>query len=223
MTDQPNQYPGSARPRLPLRDTPRRYQRVVIASHLVLHGYGHWLPNDPRGSGSALLREDKLADLGPIHTGRKSVQPPRSELKRFYQQAEGRLDFPALWFNDAMRQAIGDAFSQVAAARRYTAWACAILKNHAHLCARKHRDDPTVIWSAFAEASAQALRRLADVPHDHPVWSSRPYKVFLFAPDDVRRVVRYIEDNPIKERLSPQHWLFVKSYDGWPHPPGTPR
>ncbi len=34
---------------LPLQDD-RRYDRLVIGSHLILHGYGHWLPNDPRGS-----------------------------------------------------------------------------------------------------------------------------------------------------------------------------
>jgi len=28
--------------------------------------------------------------------------------------------------------------------------------------------------------------------------------------------VRYIETNPAKEGLAPQHWPFVKPYDGWP-------
>ncbi len=179
--------------------------------------YGHWLPNDPRGSGSEELREEKLADLGPVHTGRKRVQPPREELKRFYHQAEPRLDHPALWFDGAKRQAVGEAFARVVAARRYTVWACTVLRNHAHLCIRRHRDDALTMWHVFAEGSAEVLRRFPDVPADHPVWSARPYKVFLYVPDDVRRVVAYITNNPIKERLGPQTWSFVKPYDGWPH------
>lgn len=196
MSSEPSQPRGNAQTRLPLRDSRRRYSQVVIASHLILHGYGHWLPNDPRGSGSDALREDKLADLGPIHHGRKQVQPPRSELKRFYRAAEERLEFPTLWFDDAMRQAIGEAFARVLASSRHTVWACAVLRNHAHLCVRKHRDDPITIWRAFADESATSLRRFANVPADHPIWSSRPYKVFLRAPDDVRRVVGYILNNP---------------------------
>jgi len=206
----------------------RRHERSVIGSHLILHGYGHWLPNDPRGSGSHELREEKLTDLGPIHHGRKRVQPPRSELREFYRAAEPRLDFPLVWFDDAKRQAIGESFARVVASRRYTLWACAVLKNHAHLCVRRHRDDPVTIWRAFADASASALRgavdvssnplrRFAECPDDHPVWSNRPYKVFLKSTDDVRRVVAYIEQNPAKEGLAAQSWPFITPYDGWPH------
>jgi hypothetical protein len=62
------------------------------------------------------------------------------------------------------------------------------------------------------------LRRFEDVLDDHPVWSSRPYKVFPYSPDDVRHVVAYIENNPIKEGLAEQRWPFVKTYDGFPSP-----
>ena len=198
--------------------TPRRYAQVVIGSHLILHGYGHWLPNDPRGSGSEAIREEKLADLGPLHTGRRTTQPPHKELRRFYRQAEPRLDAKVLWFDPAKRQAVGEAFARVAADCRYTVWACAILANHAHLCVRRHRDDPVTVWRAFAERSIQWLRRFADVPADHRVWSSRPYKVFLHTPDQVRRVVHYIQANPAKEGLEPQNWPWIRPYDGWPHP-----
>lgn len=200
---------------LPLRE-PRRYDHIVIGSHLVLHGYGHWLPNDPRGSGSEYVREAKLADLGAVHHGRKRVQPPRAKLQEFYRSAESRLDFPTLWFDDAKRQAIGGAFARVAESRKYTVWGCAVLRNHAHLCIRRHRDDPTTMWRAFAEESICALRLFPNVPPKHPMWSSRPYKVFLKSPDDVRRVVTYVERNPVKDGLPPQSWSFVQLYDGFP-------
>lgn len=172
MSAQNHRIRSNADTRLPHRDVPssvfRRHDRVVVGSHLILHGYGHWLPNDPRGSGSEEVREEKLADLGPIHHGRKRVQPPREELHRFHRAAAPRLDFPLVWFGDAKRQAIGEALAQVAAASRYTVWACAVLKNHAHLCVRRHRDDPEAVWRAFAQESANSLRRFADIPPRPP-------------------------------------------------------
>ena len=114
----------------------RTHERVIIGHHQILHGYGQWLANDPRGSGSEYLREEKFADLGPVHCGRKRVQPTRDELKRFYHQATPRLEFEPIWFDGAKRQALADAFAHVVTARRYTVWACAILANHAHLCIR---------------------------------------------------------------------------------------
>jgi hypothetical protein len=44
--------------------------------------------------------------------------------------------------------------------------------------------------------------------------------VFLDHPDDVRRVLGYIERNPIKIGLPTQGWPFVIPYDNWPLHPG---
>lgn len=73
-------------------------------------------------------------------------------------------------------------------------------------------------WGKFAEESCNKLRLFASIPDDHPVWSNRPYKVFLDTPDDVRRTIKYIEDNPENEGLPRQLWEFLTPYDGWPHP-----
>ncbi len=206
---------------LPLRESarhpsPRTHRRVVIGHHLILHAYGHWLPNDPRGSGSRDIREKKLSDLGELHYGRRSVQPPRAALKQFYRRAEPRLDFPTLWFDAAKRQAVADACGKLTAENRYTVRACAVLRNHVHLCIRRHRDDALKMWNSFAAATADAVRSHADVHAQHPVWSARPYKVFLYNPEDARRVVEYIEQNPDREGLPRQAHPFVVAYDGFP-------
>ena len=57
---------------------------IVIAYHLIWTGYGWWLPNDPRGSGSEIVRNDILKDLGELHFGRKKLQPPRAVVKGFH-------------------------------------------------------------------------------------------------------------------------------------------
>jgi REP element-mobilizing transposase RayT len=192
-------------------------RRTVIAHHLILHGYGHWLPNDPRGSGSAELREGKFAPLGDIHFGRRWVQPDPGVLRRFHRRAEPLLEYATFWFDDAKRQAAGDAVARVVDGRGYTVWACAVMSNHVHVCIRRHRDDALTMWHAIGDETREAVRNCVGAVADHPVWSERPYKVFLYSRDDVRRVVRYIASNPIKEGGAAQDWPFVKPYDGWPH------
>jgi len=115
----------------------------IIAHHLIWTLYGHWLPNDPRGSGSEKIREEKLAPLGPNHQGRKppSLQPSREKLRNFQQQASPLLEHKKLWIDTGKREIIANAFSEVIAEQNYTVWACAILSNHAHMIVRRHRDD----------------------------------------------------------------------------------
>lgn len=191
-------------------------RRYIIGQHLIFHAYGLWLPNDPRGSGSDEIRKQEIEALGPVHTGRKVVQPPRAELKRFYRQAASRLEFAPIWFDSAKRQAIGEAFSEVTRERQYTVWACAVLANHAHICIRRHKDSAERMWRLLAQASRNRVRLSADVADAHPVWSNRIYKVYLFTPEDVLTRIRYIEQNPAKEGSQPQQWDFVSGYDGWP-------
>ena len=50
------------------------------------------------------------------------------------------------------------------------------------------------------------------VPPNHPVWSHRPYKVFLYSPGDVLGHIDYVNDNPVKEGLPRQQWGFVVPY-----------
>jgi hypothetical protein len=190
---------------------------TVIANHLVLHGYGHWLANDPRGSGSTELRQEKFADLGSVHTGRKRVQPPKRDLRDFYEGAEMRLEYPTVWFNERARVVIASACEQLCKERRYTAWAYAVLQNHAHLLLRIHRDKADLMWEQVAVAARDALWDAKLVVRGHPVWSNRPYVVFKTSVPMVRGCVKYIEDNPAKHNLPPQHYPWVMKYDGWPH------
>jgi len=59
-------------------------QPLVIAYHMIWTAYGTWLPNDPRASGSHVVRSEILNDPGPLHFGRKKMQPARRILREFY-------------------------------------------------------------------------------------------------------------------------------------------
>jgi hypothetical protein len=112
----------------------RTHQRIIIAHHLVWTGYGHWFPNDIRGSGSTEIRDLKFEELGPIHFGRKEEQPSRDELRDFFSRGEPLLNFERLWFDDAKRQAIVDAFTEVVRTFGYTVYACAITDTRFAAC-----------------------------------------------------------------------------------------
>ena len=190
----------------------------IIGHDLFWTLYGHWLANDLRGSGSIELAAEKLESLGPLHHGRKPehLQPSREELREFYKEADPLLNFPKFWLDDAKRQAIAEAFDEVVAKEGYTVWACAVLSNHAHMVIRRHRDDALMMWHKFAEASRLRLREEANLAPEHPVWASRPYKVFLRTPHEVRTRVRYVELNPEKEGLPRQLHDFAQVYNNWP-------
>jgi REP-associated tyrosine transposase len=190
----------------------------IIAHHLIWTLYGHWLPNDPRGSGSEAVRDPKFEPIGEHYHGRKlrHEQPSRGELRAFYEQAKPLLDYRVFWIDEAKRQAIANAITGVVSERKYTVWACAILSNHMHMVIRRHRDDALSMWNAISDGTRPAVRGFVDVDLKHPVWAARPYKVFLRTPEEVRGRIEYVEGNPVKEGLPEQQYCFVQSYDNWP-------
>jgi REP element-mobilizing transposase RayT len=191
---------------------------AIIGHHLIWMLYGHWLSNDPRGSGSEAVRDPKFRAFGEAHFGRKPryEQPSRAELRKFYRKAAPLLEFPLFWIDEAKRQAIGELFGTIVAERQYTVWACAILSNHVHMVIRRHRDDALTLWRVFAEAMREKLRQHFGFDAMHPVLAARPYKVFLRTPHEVRTRVAYVERNPEKEGLPAQRYDFVQPYNSWP-------
>lgn len=122
------------------------------------------------------------------------------------------LTHPLVWFDAVMRDVIARAFAEVVAREGYMCWACAVLRNHAHLVVRVHRDRHEVMWRKLADEARIRLIDLLLVPESHPVWSERPYSRFCYTPEGVQGRIGYVEDNPDKEGLQRQRWGFVTSY-----------
>jgi REP element-mobilizing transposase RayT len=193
---------------------------IVIAHHLVWTGYGHWLPNDPRGSGSIGVAWKTIADLGEHHFGRRKLQPAAKVIRDFYERAKKDLKFPLLTFGHNERVEIAAAFADCIVENRYTCYACAIMPDHVHLVIRKHRDQAEDMIEKIQAVSRQRFLERQLAQPDHPVWTLGGWKDFLHTPDDIRRAIRYVENYPVKIGLPQQHWPFVKEYDGWPLHPG---
>ncbi len=98
--------------------------------------------------------------------------------------------------------------------------ACAIMPDHVHAIIRKHKHRAEEMLKILQEASRLWLRSVGLRASDHPVWGGPGWTVFLDTPTDIRRTIRYIEENPPQWRLPRQHWPFVQAYDGWLLPPG---
>lgn len=187
---------------------------MVIAHHLIWTGYGWWLPNDPRGSGSREIRRDVLRELGEIHYGRKRVQPPGAVVREFYDRTHPLLMHEPHRFTRAEIEILSAAFAD--ALRRYTCYACALMPDHVHLVLRKHRDPAEVMIERIQGETRPPIASELELDGDHPVWTRGGWKVFLETPDDIERTIRYVERNPLEIDWPSQRWSFVTAYDGWP-------
>ncbi len=189
---------------------------VIIAHHIILTGYGHWLPNDPRGSLSPLFRNPELRELGDIHLGRRKDQPSVEQIRAFYKAAEAFLHHPVAWFDRAKRQAVAEAFGEAIRSEKLTCYGCAVLRNHAHLLVRRHRLKHGEIIELLMQTSRERLHERKLLPGGHPLWSEDRYVKFKDTPGLVRGTIAYIQGNFQKHRLAAQEWDFVLPYDNWP-------
>ena len=190
---------------------------IVIAYHLIWTVYGWWLPNDLRGSTSKTIAADRIAALGELHYGRKTIQPAARDVRAFYEQAARVLKHPLLEIRNAAVDMVAAAFANVIAQQRYTCFACAIMPDHVHILIRKHKHSAEEMIELLQNAARWKLIEANLRPSDHPVWTSGGgWSVFLDHPDEVERTIPYIEDNPKKIGLSAQAWSFVVPYDRWP-------
>jgi REP element-mobilizing transposase RayT len=188
---------------------------MIYGYHLLWTAYGWWLPNDPRGSMSQRVLAENIIDLGELHYGRKKIQPAGWVLNQFREAAALVLRHEVLRFEAEQVAVIANAFSQVIRENTYTCYACAIMPEHIHLLIRKHRHQAEEMIENFQRESRLAVGRCERRDIEHPVWGGPGWKVYLDSVGDMRRIVRYIENNPLKIGLPRQQWDFVKPYDGW--------
>ena len=197
---------------------------MILGYHVVLTAYGFWLPNDPRGSWSDFVRSWELYKHGPATkvTTRRSVasrahdHPARREAKR-------SLKYPPVALGGVQARAVGRGFAAFLAKSDVTLWACTILPEHIHLIIARHDYAVETIVNLL---KGQATRELAN-ENLHPlaafptrtgrmpkVFARGHWKVFLDGDEAIRRAIRYIEHNPLKEGKPAQEWSFVRPFDG---------
>ena len=196
---------------------------MVIGFHVILTAYGFWLPNDPRGSWSDFVGAWELVRFGrATKTDERRSLAREPHDRRARARAKQVLKYPAVRFNGHQARAIGRGFAGFVKRSGLNVWACSTLPEHTHVVVGRHRYPIEQIASLLKGAATRQLvseglhpfgalrEKCGRLPH---AWARGLWKVFLRTPADVRRAVRYVEDNPAKEGLPRQRWAFVTPFD----------
>lgn len=197
------------------RGTKKRGTSMVAAYHLMWSANGWWLPNDPRGSSSATIRVERIAELGELQFGRRIPQPDRKELSEFVLQARDTLAHSVFEFDEIEPTLLAESFAKVINEKIHVCYECAIMPDHVHRQIRRHRDFAETMIENLQTESKTRLIAAGRRPKPHPVWGGPGWKVFLNSQDEIVRIIEYIRQNPIKRGMPVQRWPFVVPYDGW--------
>jgi REP element-mobilizing transposase RayT len=196
----------------------------VIGFHVIVTAYGFWLPNDPRGSWSDFVGAWELLRFGratKVTTHRSLASVPHDREQRL--AAKRALKYPPVRFTPEQIKSIAKGFARAAKESGYVVYACAILHDHAHLVIGRHErtvEQLTAHLKAFATRQLRADNVHPFEPHAREdgsvtsVWAEGLWKVFLFTEAEMRRAIKYVQDNPPKEGMPEQEWGFVTRYEG---------
>ena len=197
---------------------------MILGYHLILSAYGFWLPNDPRGSWSDVVRAFNLRRFGhatKVDTTRSVANQPHDQDTRF--AAKKALRYPPVRFTGEQARTIVAGFADAAAENHYTIHALCILPDHAHLVIARHQLD---IDHIARHLKAKATHRLSKTGR-HPLakhaswngripspWARNHWCPFIRSHRHMRLAIRYVEANPLKAGLPRQWWSIVIPHTG---------
>ena len=217
----PSRRRGSA----PVRSPSARLRPMIHGYHAIIVAHGTWLPNDPRGSWSDMVRKWELVRFGP---STKSLERrPLAELSerelRDREAAQRALQYPAVQFTGIQARGIGRGFADACRKSGYAVWACSILPEHTHLVIGRHRYKVEQVVNLLKGAStrqlvSEGLHPLTQhaAPGKRPpnMWAAHEWKVYLDSEEAIENAIAYVDDNPAKEGKPVQRWSFVTPFTG---------
>jgi len=187
---------------------------MIRAYHLIFTAYGFWLPNDPRGSWSDFVRSWEIRRHGPATKtdARRSVAGVRHDRAQRLG-AKSAMHHAPVRFTGKMARCIGAAFAEVSVRLGYRIHACSIMPDHVHLVVARHRYRVEQVVRCLKQAGTSRLRDEGFKIGPPSPWARGMWKVYLNDTADIRRAIRYVEQNPVKAGLRPQRWSCVTPYD----------
>jgi len=182
---------------------------MILAFHSIFTAYGFWLPNEPRGSWSDFVGAWKLARFGPATT----TSTRRSIAARPYDRGltarmQASLKHAPIEFTGEQAREIVHGF----AATSYVLHACAVLPTHVHLVIA-HMDRDVRIAVGHLKSMATRSLRQREWFVDRSPWADHGWNVYLDSEAAVRRAIKYVENNPVREGKRPQKWQCVVPFD----------
>ena len=195
---------------------------MIHGYHVIFGAYGFWLPNDPRGSWSDFVAAWELLRFGSATKGLTRIEL-NSEQEAARQQAKSCLQHPAVEFSGLQARAAGRGFANARTKSNLTIWACSILPCHAHLVIARHTYKVEYIvgllkGEATKQLNSERLHPLTGYVNgqrETPTpWNVKAWKVYLDSEQGIENAIRYVEENPEKEKKPRQVWNFVTPFGG---------
>jgi len=195
---------------------------MVRAYHVIFCAYGFWVPNDPRGSWSDFVGAWELLRFGRAArrcTRRSLASAPHDHALR--ERAKQAIKYPPASFTGMQARAVARGFAEYVAKAGLSVWACSILPEHVHMVIARNR---RLIEQIVNHLKGGATRRI--IREDlHPLagcarpgrrpphmWARGQWTVYLNDDAGIRRAIRYVQDNPLREGKRRQCWRFVTKF-----------
>ena len=198
---------------------------MIYGYHVIMPTYGFWLPNDPRGSWSDVIRKWEhvrfVRSTKSIERRALEELSPHELAQR--KAARASLKYPPVTLTGHQAASIGRGFEEKRRKSNYTIWACSILPEHTHLVIARHTYKIEQVVNLLKGAATTELinvnrHPLAAFakPGERPprMWAEHEWKVYLDSEESIENAIRYVEENPEKEDKPRQSWRFVTPFAG---------
>ncbi|MEO0474520.1 MAG: transposase [Planctomycetota bacterium] len=196
---------------------------MVRAYHLVLTCYGFWLPNDPRGSWSDVVRSFDLYRVGGeatrVHTKASLAHEPHDHGKR--RQAKTALSRPAVVFDGEQARAVAQGFADYVTLNDRRVFACAVMPDHVHLVVERCEHTIEKVAEQLKARAAMFLNQQGLHPCEvgpngkrSTPWARGCWSVFLKTDASIQRAIEYVEQNPVVAGYKPQRYSWVSAFKG---------
>ena len=173
----------------------------TLGYHIVVSGYGLWLPGDQRGSWSAAW-DEQIGFMEPhtLHPG----DPARLRM------SEERMKHPPVRLDDSMIRAVVDRFAECVGESDWSVAAASIESTHTHLFLTytNRHIDKTIKW--LKDQTTKAIHR--STVHGGPVWCKGRWRTFIFDEDKWEETVKYIENHNVRRGVGRRPYPFVVDF-----------
>ncbi len=170
----------------------------TLGYHIVISGYGLWLPGDERGHWSENW-DSELGFIEPhtLHAG----DPIRKRM------AAERQAHPKVILDLQMLSVVADSIAQCRQQSDWRIAAASIESTHTHLLLSytEREIDSTIKW-----LKDQITKAIHDrTSHKGPVWCKGRWRSFIYDPIIWRNTRHYIERHNVRRDLAPRPYPFI--------------
>ncbi|MGA2796047.1 MAG: transposase [Thermoguttaceae bacterium] len=170
----------------------------TLGYHIVIAGYGLWLPGDERGSWSAAW-DDQLGLIEPhmLHAG----DPIRLRM------SQERMQNSPVRLSKGMIEVVIPILGNCSSQSDWTIAAASVEMTHSHLLLTyTERDiDNTIKW--IKDRTTKGIHQ--NTSHQGPVWCKGRWRTFIFDEEVWAAAKNYIEKHNIRRGIGPHPYEFL--------------